>query len=351
MDFLRNNNQGLMQLGLGLLSGRTGQEQAAMGAQGLAGALNQNKTVQWLQKTNPDLAAAVQQGAISPGDAWKMAYTQKLEAQKPKSPLEVNGRLVDPDTYQVLADFSEKKRNLGFHKLDDGTYGSWDESTGQFTPLGKAAKVGGMDDYSNRANAAASLGMSQDDPRYQPFVLTGKMPREDTQALTATDKKALWSAEDEIPLIDNTLSSLQRARDLNRKTFTGMTAGARGVLGTAVPGGSYLVDGEAAKATAEFNKLMSMEAIQSMAQTLKGATTDSELARFVDILADPSTDPDIRERTIDRMMSLAQRVKDVKANRVNELRGNDGAIGNAAAPSAGGVPVRRRYNPQTGMLE
>lgn len=84
-DFLRNNNQGLMQLGLGLLSGRTGQEQAAMGAQGLAGAINQNKTMQWLQKTNPDLAAAVQQGALSPGDAWKMAYTQKLEAAKPKN--------------------------------------------------------------------------------------------------------------------------------------------------------------------------------------------------------------------------------------------------------------------------
>lgn len=107
MDFLRNNNQGLMQLGLGLLSGRTGQEQAALGAQGLAGAINQNKTMQFLQKSYPELAQAVQSGAMSPGDAWKMAYQQKLEAQKPRSPLEVNGRLIDPDTYQVVADFSD----------------------------------------------------------------------------------------------------------------------------------------------------------------------------------------------------------------------------------------------------
>lgn len=102
-DFLRNNNQGLMQLGLGLLSGRTGQEQAAMGAQGLAGALNQNKTVQWLQKTNPDLAAAVQQGTISPGDAWKMAYTQKLEAAKPKNNyIQAGKNLFNTNTEQWL---------------------------------------------------------------------------------------------------------------------------------------------------------------------------------------------------------------------------------------------------------
>jgi hypothetical protein len=85
MDFLRNNNQMLTQVGLGLLSGRTGQEQAALGAQGLAGAINQNKTMQYLQKSYPDLAEAVQSGALTPGDAWKMAYTQKLEAAKPKN--------------------------------------------------------------------------------------------------------------------------------------------------------------------------------------------------------------------------------------------------------------------------
>ncbi|WP_104662854.1 hypothetical protein [Ensifer adhaerens] len=105
-DFLRNNNQALTQLGLGLLSGRTGQEQAAAGAAGLAQGINQNKTMQFLAKQYPDLAEAVQSGALTPGDAWKMAYQQKLSAEKPKSPIEVNGRLVDPTTYEVLADFS-----------------------------------------------------------------------------------------------------------------------------------------------------------------------------------------------------------------------------------------------------
>lgn len=85
MDFLRNNNMGLTQMGLGLLSGKTGTEQAALGAQGLAGALQNNKTVSWLQKTNPELAQAVQNGVISGGDAYKLMVQQQIEAKKPKN--------------------------------------------------------------------------------------------------------------------------------------------------------------------------------------------------------------------------------------------------------------------------
>lgn len=85
MDFLRNNNMALTQLGLGLLSGQTGQQQAAMGAQGLAGALQANRTVAFLEKQYPDLAEAVKAGSLTPGDAWKLAYQQKIEAAKPKN--------------------------------------------------------------------------------------------------------------------------------------------------------------------------------------------------------------------------------------------------------------------------
>lgn len=84
-DFLRNNNQALLQTGLGLLSGQNAQQQAALGAQGLANAMNVNKTMQFLQTSYPDLAQAVQSGALSPSDAWKLAYQQKLEAKKPRN--------------------------------------------------------------------------------------------------------------------------------------------------------------------------------------------------------------------------------------------------------------------------
>ncbi|MDI6836774.1 MAG: hypothetical protein QMD99_13830 [Rhizobiaceae bacterium] len=84
-DFLRNNNQALLQAGLGMLSGQNAQQQVALGAQGLNNAMNVNKTMQFLQGSYPELAQAVQMGAMSPSDAWKMAYQQKLEAQKPRN--------------------------------------------------------------------------------------------------------------------------------------------------------------------------------------------------------------------------------------------------------------------------
>lgn len=297
-DWLSNNSNVLLGMSAGLLGGATRNEQLGQGLQNAAsvatGNKRRNKTMEFLQKMNPELAAAVEAGTLSPLDAYKT----HVQSQQPA------------------------KIDRSFQTLPDGTYGFADNNTGTFNALGQAQKPDNAgNDYAARQAAAAQNGLTPDSPAYQSFVLTGKMPREDAQPLTATDKKALWSAEDEIPMLDNTLSSLERAKDLNKKTFTGVTAGARGYLGTAVPGGGFLVDQEAAKATSEFGKLMSMEAIQSMAQSLKGATTDSELARFVEILADPATDPEIRERTIDRMSELARRVKEVKANRVSELRG------------------------------
>jgi hypothetical protein len=98
MDFLRNNSMGLTQMGLGLLSGKTGTEQAALGAQGLAGALQNNKTVAWLQKTNPELAEAVKSGVISGGDAYKMMVQQQIEAKKPRNHFMAVGKnLYDTD--------------------------------------------------------------------------------------------------------------------------------------------------------------------------------------------------------------------------------------------------------------
>lgn len=243
----------------------------------------QNKTMAFLRKNAPDMAAMLEAGAPME-DVWGQ-YVQSRKAQKPNIINAGDGRL---------------------YNADDN---SW------------ITAPGGGDDYSQRQRAAEQYGLTPDDPRYQPFLLTGKFPREDAQELTATDKKAMWAAEDEIPSLDNTIESLDLAKKLNDKTYTGWTAGLRGRLGTNAPGGSMIFDEQTSKDTLEFNKLMSMEAIQAMASTLKGATTDSELARFVDILADPTTPADIRGRTIDRMKQLAERHRQVKTSRIDSIRG------------------------------
>jgi hypothetical protein len=146
-------------------------------------------------------------------------------------------------------------------------------------------------------------------------------PRTDTP-ISAGDKKAVMAAEDELPNIEGTIDALKTAKELNNKTFTGVTAGIRGRIGTSgVPGSNLLVDRDAALATSEFGKVMSGEAIKTMADTLKGATTDFELKKFETMLADPTTPPEIRGRTIDRMIKLAEKQRELKSRRANELRG------------------------------
>lgn len=84
-DWLSNNSGALLAASAGLLGGRTGNEQAAMGLQGFGNAMaatkQKNKTMEFLKQVNPELAQAVEAGALSPLDAYKT----HVEAQKPKN--------------------------------------------------------------------------------------------------------------------------------------------------------------------------------------------------------------------------------------------------------------------------
>lgn len=137
--------------------------------------------------------------------------------------------------------------------------------------------------------------------------------------LSAADQKVIFAEEDQLPVIDNTIETLKRAKELNSKTYTGVTAGARGQVMSSIGLG-----GESAAATREFGQIMSMEAIKSMSSLLKGATTDKEMMEFQRLLSDPATPPDIRERTINRMLQLAERQKQIATGRINELRSKGG---------------------------
>lgn len=91
MPMLRNNSDAFLRLGMGLLSGQTGPQQAALGLGGFADARatakekqdalqKQNMTIQFLRTVNPQLAQAVEAGAISAGDAYK-THLQSQQAK------------------------------------------------------------------------------------------------------------------------------------------------------------------------------------------------------------------------------------------------------------------------------
>jgi hypothetical protein len=107
-DMFREN---LNQFFLGMASGRTPAESLAMGAMAANtkhnGMKNANQTVAWLQSKGVDKEQAWQ---IATNPAVLSEYLKDMLTTS--KPIEVNGRLVDPKTYQVIADFSDPNSKL-----------------------------------------------------------------------------------------------------------------------------------------------------------------------------------------------------------------------------------------------
>lgn len=102
-----NNSNTLLGVGLGLLSGKTAQDQVGQAASNFANerqaGRTYNRTLQFLKQNNPDLAQAVEAGALGPGDAYKEYYRQKLEAQKPRNNfMSAGGSLYNTETGQWI---------------------------------------------------------------------------------------------------------------------------------------------------------------------------------------------------------------------------------------------------------
>lgn len=197
--------------------------------------------------------------------------------------------------------------------------------------------IGSGDPELQKAGLTMKLQQGIKDPKVQAEIakLQAEARKYDAEAtakaegrkdLTATELKALYGAEDSLPAIQGTLDSLDRAKTLSPQAYSGAAAGTRAWIMNRTP----FVDSPDAKATEEMGKLLSLESIQAMSANLKGATTDFELRKFENILSDPSTPQDIRDRTIDRMRALAQRKLDLENARINELRGTGRAPGRGA---------------------
>ena len=179
------------------------------------------------------------------------------------------------------------------------------------------------------------VDLNTGDPMYTAPAQPPKPP-----TLQAADKKAIYEAEDDIPVLQGTIEALDRALELNEKAFTGYTAGGRAAIGSNLPDGAvpdWISPKAGADATREFSQIMSKEAIASMSASLKGATTDFELRKFEKILSDPTTPTEIRKRTIERMKMLAERKLKINQARIDELKA--GTYYQPDAPAAGQPPA------------
>ncbi|TIX84916.1 MAG: hypothetical protein E5V27_04635 [Mesorhizobium sp.] len=89
-----------------------------------------NVTIGWLQKQGLDQGTATLLAGSKP--ALQQYLLQRSQGKKP---IEINGRLVDPDTYQVLADFSDPKAKYNFITGRDGSIFRADETEGSLSQV------------------------------------------------------------------------------------------------------------------------------------------------------------------------------------------------------------------------
>jgi hypothetical protein len=301
--FKQNLGPILQAAGMGLASGNWGGAAAAM--PGLAERRQQqmqeqqvmaqeqqrlNATAEWAKTQDPEVAMMLEKGMINGSQAVQMIQQKRQAAQGGDDFINAgDGRLFNKRTQEWVM-----------------------------------APNSGQDDFSKRKAIAEQYGLSPDDPAYKSFVLTGKMPREDQAPLTATDKKAILEADEQVMSNQNVINMLTEAEKLNSEAYEGANASDRAKAGTkywdwAVPD-SYAEPGKSAK-TVEFENLVMTQALQSLKSIFGGNPTEGERAILVELQASVDKPASVRKEILARAKRLAQARLQFNQQRAEEMRG------------------------------
>lgn len=195
-----------------------------------------------------------------------------------------------------------------------------------------------------REKAVVSRGGDPKDPQNRSYILTGKMPREDQQPLTATDKKAILEADEMVLSNQQVIDNLNKAKELSPKAYEGPYAAQRGYA-------TGLFKNEGGEATVELNNLVTSNALAQLKSIFGAAPTEGERKILLDIQGSASLTDKERQKIFDRAIQLAERRMEFNKQRAAELRGGtfyktpeQKATGSRAGTqkSAGGQPENDR---------
>lgn len=267
--------------------------------------------------------------------ASAQANLTRQRAQDPLAVLDASGKVANNMTVagNQLSDFNLTPPPPVMGKMPAGKFGPPNIDS---SPEGNARAI--LDDYTKnpqkyagpqgQAMVARAIDMYNSGQNRQVTIDRMNAQNRKGRDLTTVDKKAILEAKQKNKFFEYSYGNLKRAMELGPKSWGGPMTGTRARMSAwldAEPGswadtaGNWigLDDKESANSQIEYSQIMQGEAIKQMAETLKGATTDREMQKFIDIVADDSIPwGTAKENAVRRVMDFIE----------SEVEGNNAII-------------------------
>jgi flagellum-specific peptidoglycan hydrolase FlgJ len=294
-----NNSDMLLNLGLGLLSGKN---DSNAWSNAMSGALAGRQSDRERNTQRQEQSAAETVAKQFP----QFADMIRANPQLAKS-------IVAAQINNTMAD---KSPEYAYEKMDDGSLVAVNKKDpSDFKVLTKGAGGGKpLQDAADRARIAETLGIAPDSQEFKHFVATGKMPNEDQQRLTATDKKAILEADELVAVNQGAISNLEKALEMSSQAYDGVTAGIRGtVMGN--------LGDESGQKTQELDNLIKMNAVNSLKAIFGAMPTEGERKILMELQGSVGLPMEVRNDIYRRALQMAKSRLQMNQERADQLRG------------------------------
>lgn len=234
----------------------------------------------------------------------------------------VYGRDIDLSAYkdfnsrqQVMQFLANTKEQLEREKLKAQT----DLYRAQAQGVGQRA-----DTPQSRMMYAQQYGLDPNSDAGRAYILTGKLPREDQQALTATDKKAILEADEMVSANRAAITALGEAGKLSPKANQGWFAGTRAAIGNNLPDvlvPDFISSPESSEATANLDNAVVGQALAQLKTIFGGNPTEGERKILLDLQGSAAQPHAVRMEIFRRAREAAEKRLQFNEERASGLRG------------------------------
>lgn len=187
-----------------------------------------------------------------------------------------------------------------------------------------AASQRGDGDFNKRAAAAQSFGLDPKSDAGRSYILTGKLPREDQQTLTATDKKAILEADENVGVNRAGIQAIDQAKKLSPQANSGWGANLRAQIGANLPDmlvPDFISSPESSTATLDFDNAVVGQALGQLKATFGGNPTEGERKILLDLQGASGKPAAVRNEILQRARIAAENRLRLNEQRSQELRG------------------------------